>query len=131
MEVGKLKLTEILTCQEDASIVEVARILMKNRQRHLIVLKSKKPVGIISITDINNRVVAAGKDIKKTTAKEAMTHSLAIFDSKEDVCTVYLEMIKRGLYSCPVTSKGELSGIIELKEIASHVTSCNIKDGKK
>ena len=78
--ISKCTLIEPFYCKEDDSVVEVAKKLRGTTIRQIFVVDEKTyPVGLISTTDINNRVVAEGKDPKKMKAKEIMSKTIDIF----------------------------------------------------
>jgi CBS domain-containing protein len=122
MELKECKIRKAISCQESENIVEVAKKLRDNKERHIIVTDNQEnPIGIISTTDMNNRVIAEAKDIKKTTAKQIMTSQIIVKDIHSDLVACYLEMVKSNTFSCPVTENKKLIGIIDLKEIMNHV----------
>lgn len=118
------------SCSENDSALEVSRTLRDKKTRYLVVLEGEVPKGIISVTDINNRVVAEGKNPEKTKAKDIMTKSLMVKEVGEDLTQVYLEMLKRNIYSCVVTKKGNVLGMLDLKEAMNCIVKEKNKNGK-
>ena len=116
MKIKYCKLKEVLSCDKYENIVEVAKILREKRQRHMIVTDNKKPIGIISTTDINNRLVAENKNPMKTKAEEIMTAPILTKDINENLTQAYIEMIKENIFSVPITENEKLKGTLELKE---------------
>jgi CBS domain-containing protein len=103
-----------VTIDENASVIEVAKKLSEFQERRVFVVNKKHfPIGIISLVDINDRVVARGKDPKKTKAKDIMTYPINLVvdinDSSEEVLK---KMIQKDNYYVPVTEKGVLKGLI-------------------
>lgn len=111
--------------KQDDNVITVAKKLHECQERRLFVLdKNNRPVGIISIVDINDRVVAKGRDLKKTKAKDIMTHPLnLVVDINETVDDVARKMVERNTFYCPVTSKGVIKGLINYSGL--------MKNGKK
>ena len=116
MKIKDCRLKEVLSCDKYENIVEVAKILREKRQRHMIVTDNKKPIGIISTTDINNRLVAENKNPMKTKAEEIMTAPILTKDINENLTQAYIEMIKENIFSVPITENEKLKGTLELKE---------------
>jgi len=116
MEVKQCELRKALSCDEKDSVLEVAKKLKKNEERHIVVVSSGKPVGLISTTDMNNRVVAENKDAKKTKAKQIMTSPIMVKDVSDSLGRVYFDMLKSNVFSIPIVSKGKLKGVLDLKE---------------
>ncbi len=103
-----------VSVEDSANVIEVAKKLHEFQERRVFVLNSKKyPIGIISIVDINDRVVAKAKDLKKTKAKDIMTYPLSlVFDINEDINGVANKMLSKNNFYCPVVDKGIFKGII-------------------
>ncbi|MBW2970463.1 CBS domain-containing protein [Candidatus Woesearchaeota archaeon] len=117
MQVKECVLIEPYTCKEDETIAEVARKLRKTTLRHIFVVNAAShPVGVISVIDINNRVVAEEKDPKTLKAKDIMTKPVEIFKIEDDVKTVAEEMMKNNRAMNPVVKDDKMVGIITLSE---------------
>ena len=93
---------------EDKAVIDAAKVLRDSYLRHIAVLNNEeKVVGIISSTDVVNRVVAEEKDYKNFKVREAMTKNPFVVKEDEELLGVYLNMIKRNLQNVPVVSKSE------------------------
>ncbi len=107
-------MTDAVVCRFDESVLEVSRILRDTQRRHLIVLDEKdKPVGIISTVDINNRVVAEGKEPRNLKAQEIMTKNITYVSVDDTYEKAFQTMAKLGTNSIPVTRDGKLLGMLE------------------
>jgi CBS domain-containing protein len=129
-KIKECKLRNILQCDKEENIVEVAKNLKNNKERHIIVTDSGKPVGIISTTDINNKVVAENRELKKTKAKDVMTTQIIVKDINESLASAYFEMLKANVFSCPIVDKDRLIGTLDLKEAMNHLVKAKIKENK-
>jgi len=127
MKIKDCELIEVLSCEKDENIVKIAKSLRDKKQRHIIVTDSGKPVGIISTTDINNRLVAENKNPEKTKAKDIMTKDILVKDIEEPLTQAYIEMIKKNIFSCPITQKEKLKGTLELREAMKNLAKLNLK----
>ncbi len=126
MNVGDCELTECLSCDKSEGVVDVAVKLRDNKRRHVIVLDSEKPVGMISVVDIVNRFVAEGKDFENTNAEDIMTSPIIVKDFGEPLSSAYIDMVKNNLLSCPVVLEGKLKGVLSLHEAMKELA----KNGK-
>ena len=119
MIIRDCRLIKPLYCGKDSTVVEAAIILRDNKQRRLIVVdEDKKPIGIISTTDINNKVVAQNKDASKMTIKDIMTSPVyLVADINEEVNVVFGKMLKHETFFVPITEKGKLIGILTYGEL--------------
>jgi len=129
MEIKDCKLRKVISCDKEENIVNVSKKLRDNKERHIIVTDNEKPIGIISTTDINNRVVAENKDIKKTKAGEIMTSPIIIRDINAPLVQTYIDMIKQNTFSCPITKDNKLIGVLDLKELMNYIVK--LKPPKK
>lgn len=108
------KLLPVVSVRDLDSAVEVAKKLRDFQERRVFVVNSKHfPIGIISLVDINDRVVAKGRDLKKTKAKDFMSSPIKlVLESKETLENSKEKMILYENFYCPVVSKGKLKGVI-------------------
>jgi len=127
MKVKDCELKETISCNKNESILAIAKLLKEKEHRHIIVTEDEKPIGIISTTDINNRVVAEDKDPKKTQAEEIMISEILVKDVDDELLPTYIDMIKKNIFSCPVTENGKLKGMLLLKEAMSNLAKLNLK----
>jgi CBS domain-containing protein len=127
MTIKNCTLIEALTCNEDDLVVEVAKKIREHLLRHIYVVDSEnKPVGVISTTDINNRIVAEGKDPNNIKANEIMTSPIETIDEDMDEREAYKVCVKGNIVACPVTKEGKISGIISVNEILRKLTDVQI-----
>ena len=102
----------------DKSIQETAKIMTKHRVGSIIVVKDNNPIGIITETDINKKIVAPGKDPKKVTTKEIMSAPIVFSGPNEDVFVTVEKMKKNKVKRIPVVDKGKIVGIVTDTDIA-------------
>lgn len=131
MEVKKCKLIKALSCEENDSCIKVAKIMRDNKERHIVVCKDMKPIGIISSVDLVNNVMAEGKDPKKLRAKDVMVSPVHILDASESVIKAYFDMAKMNIYSCPVVENNKLIGNLALHETLRYMKEQKEKSDKK
>ena len=117
--IKQIELLPVITAGLDDNAVSVAKKLCDFQERRIFVVNEKKsPAGIISIVDINDRVVARGKDPKKTKARDIMTYPISLVvdvnDSSEEILK---KMIQKDNYYVPVTKNGVLIGLITYANI--------------
>lgn len=107
-------MTHAVICRETDNALNISRILRDTQKRHLIVLDSKDyPVGIISTIDINNRVVAEGKNPETLAAKDIMTKNVKIVSAEDSYDKAFKMMTELGTYSIPVIKNSKLLGLLE------------------
>lgn len=108
------KLFDPVVVKDTENIVKVAKKLHDFQERRVFVVNSKKyPIGIISVVDINDRVVAKNMDLKKTTAKDIMSYPLnVVIDINEPIKEAARKMVVKDTFYCPVVDRGVLKGML-------------------
>jgi len=108
---------------ENLGIISVAKSFHDFQERRIFVLDKKKyPVGIISIVDINDRVVAKGLDLKKTKAKDIMSYPIKLIaDFEDDLKDIASKMVELDVYYVPVISKGIFKGILTYANLVKSI----------
>lgn len=112
--VGGCRLLPAVTAGINDGVVDVAKKLHDFQERRAYILNGKKfPIGIISIVDINDRVVAKGIDPKKVKAGDIMSYPLnIILDVNTPVEEAKKKMAAHDNYYCPVIEKGVFKGLL-------------------
>ena len=122
MKIKDCVLIEAFKCKENDNVVDVAKKLREITLRHIFVVNDEEtPVGIISVIDINNRVVAEGKDPNSVFAKDIMTKPVEIHDAEDDVEEVYKKMISKSHVMDPVIKDNKMIGIITIHQLIKHL----------
>ncbi len=111
-------LIEPYTCSEEESVFEIARKLRQTTLRHIFVVnRDFFPTGIISVIDINNRLVAEAKDPKTTKAKDIMTKPVDIINVNDDAQLTAKSMVEHHRSMNPVVKDNKMVGIITLNQL--------------
>ena len=122
MKIKECILIEAFKCHEDESVVDVAKKLRQITLRHIFVTdKNNHPTGIISVIDINNRVVAEAKDATKLKAKDIMSKPIDVVDINDNLEDFYEKLIKKNHVMAPVTENKKMVGIITLHQILKNL----------
>jgi CBS domain-containing protein len=117
MNLRNAHLEEAATVTTIASVIEVARLLRDRKMRHIYVVDEKEfPVGVVSITDVNAKIVAEGKAPEGLLARDIMTAPLHTVDIDAEIGRAYAEMIAHDTYSIPVLEHGLLVGVFSMGE---------------
>lgn len=115
-------LIEPFSCKENDSVIEVAKKLREISLKHIFVVNEKNyPTGIISITDINNRVVAEGKDINKLKAKDIMSSPIDVADINDDIDASCKKMLENNHVMEAVVENGEIKGIVTIHQLMKNL----------
>lgn len=118
MKVKDCVLIESFKCHENDNVVDVARKLREITLRHIFVVDDNDyPVGIISVMDINNRVVAENKNANNLKASDIMSKPIDVADCNDEVSEVYEKMVGKNHVMAPVVESQKMVGIITIHQI--------------
>ena len=114
---------DIVKCDSNAAISEVAKLIKDNKVRHVFVVEHNKLVGVVGGIDINNKVVAEGKDPKHVKAKDIMNKVQSATESQE-IEFAYAIMRNFNTFTCPVVNgSNELVGYYKFAEVCDAINS--------
>jgi len=109
---------KVVTTNPDDSVVKAARLMNSKGVGSVVVVRNKKPIGILTDRDIALRVVAKKADLDSTLVKDVMTKKVITGKEGQRAAELAKVMHQYGIRRIPtVNKKGELSGIITLDDI--------------
>lgn len=110
----------VITVSKDTTMEQVAKIMTEKNIGSVIVVDNGKPVGIITERDI---VKGIGKGKKlDSKAEEIMTSSLITVREDSPITGALALMRQFNIRHLPVVNdKGELTGIISIRDIAKAI----------
>jgi CBS domain-containing protein len=106
----------VMVAEPEITVKEAAGIMSQHHIGSLVVVKSKKIVGIITERDILV-AVARGKDAELTTVEEIMSKDVVTIAPDKTVEEAVNLMIKHKIKKLPVVDADELVGIITASDI--------------
>lgn len=119
MKVRNVMKKHVVTVDPDMDMSTISKILTNNKIGSVVIVRDKKPIGIITTNDIVT-VIAKSRNPKKVKALDFWKKKKRPFitvDPDEKIFRVAKMMLKSGVKRFPVVSEGELIGIISTKEI--------------
>lgn len=115
---AKVLMRDVMAVPAGTTAAEAARVMKKANIGSVFVGDKKKPDGIFTERDLARRVVAEGLDAKTTKVEEAMTRKLVTVDADEPLGHVFRCLAKGHFRHVPITSAGEVVGIVSLSDLA-------------
>jgi len=100
------------------TVQQAAKEMVKYRVGSIIIVKGKSPIGIITETDLNKKIVAPAEDPRKFKVTDIMSSPIVFSDPDENIITAVEKMEKHKVKRLPVVSKGKIMGIITNTDIA-------------
>jgi len=118
MQARRITKRKVVTVNPDDSVVKASRLMDRKGVGSVVVVRRKKPIGILTDRDITLRVVAKKADLDSTLVKDVMTKKLITGKEGQRAAELAKVMHQYGVRRIPtVNKKGELSGIITLDDL--------------
>jgi len=121
IKVGDIMTVNVISAKPDDTIEHIAKLMNKYKIEAVIILgrnRYKNKQGIITSKDIVYKVVAKGKDVKTTLAKDVMRGGLITIGPENTIDEAAKLMRKYDIRRLPVVNeKNEIIGIITESDI--------------
>ena len=105
-----------ISIQYNSSVQKAAMLMTKEKHGHCIVMQNK-PIGIITESDILQKIVSKGKDSSKVKVNEIMNSPLIVIDPYITVHEAMKIMARCNIRRLPVIENDELIGVITERDI--------------
>ena len=116
--VGDIMTRNIVSVRPDTSLYECAKIMAKERINSLMVTEGKRLIGILTARDILWAITKKSDiDLKKVKVMAIATRKLAVIKPSADISEALRKMQSYNFRRLPVLAKGELIGVVTLKDI--------------
>ena len=105
------------------SVLDVARLMVKNKVGSIIVVKDKgNPVGIITERDILKKVSIQNKEAGQVQAKDIMSSPLFTVKAIDSIDTAAEAMVKNGIKRLVVIEQdGSVQGVLSMSDIVKEL----------
>jgi CBS domain-containing protein len=112
LKVGDAMTRGVIYVKPEDNVQRVAEIMRTNDIDSVIVIEDGVGIGIITNTDIIEKVVADGKDPKRVSVPAIMTSPLITIDPESDIDDAAKKMRDSEVKRLVVTQDGNIVGII-------------------
>lgn len=117
LKVKDLMVKEVTLVEPEMTIDQVAKEMRKLRAVCAVVTEKKKPIGIITESDIIKKVVAKNKLPKEVKARQIMSTPILTTNPEQEITSVARLMRDKYVRQLPVIQAGKIKGIIHSRDI--------------
>ncbi len=122
--VKKITIYKSITCSLDDSVSSIALKLKNNKERRIFVIDNQSMlVGIITTTDLVYKVLGSEKINGSLKAKDIMVGDVKSIDIAGDLEGALSIMNELKTFTCPVTDKKKLVGVLSYHDLVNYVFS--------
>ncbi len=116
--VGDIMTRNLITVSPQTNLSESAKKMVKNRVNTLLVIEKNHLIGIITARDILWTITKKPNlNLKEIRAIDIATRKVAVIKPSADISQALRKMKAYNFRRLPVISKGELIGVITIKDI--------------
>ena len=105
-----------ITAKAATTLTEIARLMRKNRIGSVIIVKDRKPTGILTESDFI-KLVARGTDMKNAVAEDFMNRNVVTCEASITVIDALMVMRSERIRHLPVVKNGNLVGVISIRDL--------------
>lgn len=118
MQVGDIMSRNVVTVSADDTFADAAKVLREHRISSVVVKADGGISGIVTERDFVS-LIADGLDPAATRIGDRMTRDVATVESRTDIAEAAKLMAERRIRHLPVVDRGELVGIISIRDLTS------------
>lgn len=118
ISVGDVMTRKVITANPKSSLHDCSKIMAKQRVNSVLITKDKKLLGILTARDILWAITKkSGLNLKKIKGIHIASKKLAVTKPSADISQALNKMRSLNYRRLPVLSKGELIGVVTIKDI--------------
>lgn len=114
--VRDIMVRKVVVATPKTSLMEVAKLMRKNRTGSVIIIRERKPAGILTEGDFI-RLVARGCDMKRALAEDFMTRNVITCDPSITVIDALMIMRAERIRHLPVVKNTRLVGVMSIRDL--------------
>lgn len=115
---------EVITVDENESIVNIAKLMSKTKSSYCLVMRGNKVVGIITEKDLVRRVIADEKNPSHLKASDIMSAPVIAVASDTELEDAVMLMAKNNIRKLAVLDEDDkLIGVITVERLANELAA--------
>ena len=108
---------QLVSAPADASVIEVAKAMTRERIGAIPIVEGDKLVGLFSERDLMTRVVVPGRDPHQTLVSEVMTHEVVTARLDDSVEGGLEKMRQADCRHLPVLHDGRVVAVLSMRDL--------------
>jgi CBS domain-containing protein len=120
---------EVMTINDDSTVVDAARVMTENRISSLIVERDQSAVGIVSERDFVRKVCSKDLLSSKVLVSEIMSNIAVTAEPDTPLEVAVQRMINHKIRRLPVLDKGRIIGIVTVTDLAKELRKIVLQEG--
>jgi len=117
LKLEDVMIEDVVTVEEKTTVKKAVELMNKHEIGCLIVVKKKKPIGIVTERDMLKRILLESKDPEKSRVNEIMSKPLIVGESQMHIEDAVKLMFKRNIKKLPVADNDHLVGLVTLTDL--------------
>ena len=109
--------TKPISVSPNATLEECGKVMVKNHVGALVIKDNNKSKGLITEQDIVRKVIAKGINPLAKKVRDFMETKLVTIGTNDDIYEALIKMRDSNIRHLPVIDKGEMVGLLTLKDI--------------
>lgn len=122
-EILRRKGPKVVVVDEDASVLEAARVLVEHNIGSLVVVEGERPTGIITERDVLRLTAREPGSLNRTRVGAVMTKDVVTTGPDDELHPMMGVMTERRIRHLPVLEDGRLVGIVSIGDL---VNACRL-----
>jgi|Deesub1362B_J571_1020462.scaffolds.fasta_scaffold00004_25 CBS domain-containing protein len=118
ISVREIMNSPVITANTNDNIIKISKTLRNHNISSVIVVDDKEqPIGIVTMSDIINKVLALDKNPESVLAKDIMSYPIKYIDANETIQKAIKIFSSHKVSKLGVTYKGKIVGIISVSDV--------------
>jgi CBS domain-containing protein len=114
---------EVVTIDEDASVVDAIRLMADRSIGSLLVMRGEELRGIVTERDYARKVILKGRSSETTPVKEIMSTALVTATPEQTVNDCMTLMSEKRIRHLPVVVENKIIGLISIGDLVQAIIS--------
>lgn len=110
---------KVLTATPDTTVAKAAKLMSQRGVGSIVIVKGKRPVGILTERDVLQKVVSADLRSSKIRVGKIMSKPLVTIHPDVETTEAARVMVRNRIRRLPVVQQGTLVGIITASDLTS------------